>query len=194
MKKTGFTIVFVIACIGILVAAYGIGVCIRKIRFRAAQAETAVTTMTDQPGTQTKPEGGVKKPTPSAGDRESEGELPRPRMGGPGGIPGMPTREELENMSEEERRAAIAQMRDRFGGRRREGGPQLSEEDRAKMREEIEAIRERWEEMSDEEKEKVEAEFREKYGFFPSPDGRRAGGGFGGRRGSRQRARPNDGQ
>ncbi|MFC1635903.1 hypothetical protein ACFL5Z_13775 [Planctomycetota bacterium] len=195
MKKSGFTFVFVIICIGVLVAAYGVGVCIREIRFRDAQEETEVSAKVDKPGTETKPEGTVQKPTPPAGDQEPEDGPPPQRMGGPGGAPGMPTREQLENMSEEERQAAMAKMRERFGSRRREGGPELSEEDRAKFREEMEALREKWEGMSDEEKKKVEAEFTEKYGFFPNPDRRRPGGGFGGARGGgRRRSRPDEGQ
>ncbi|MFC1634240.1 Ig-like domain-containing protein [Planctomycetota bacterium] len=37
MKKSGTTIVYVIICIGLLVAAYGIGICIREIRFYRAR-------------------------------------------------------------------------------------------------------------------------------------------------------------
>jgi len=196
MKKSGFTMVFVIICIGVLVAAYGVGVCIREIRFRRARDETNVAAKTDKPESESPPEGDAKRPTPPAGDQEPEDGPPRPMMGGRAGVPGMPTREELQNMSEEERREALARMRERFGGRRREGGPQLSEEDREKFREEMEALRARWEQMSDEEKQKVEAEFTEKYGFFPNPDRRRSGGGFGGARsgGGRRRSRPDNEQ
>ena len=204
MKKSGFTIVFVIVCVGVLVAAYGVGVCIKEVRFRRAQAETEVTTEAGQPGTESSTQSVAKELEPPDEDREPEappapetegpdGGPPRRRMGELGRAPGMFTREQLENMSEEERQEAFAKMRERFGGRRREGGPQLSEEDRAKLREELEELRERWEGMSDEEKKEVEAEFIEKYGFFPNPDRRRPGGGFGGG-GGRRRGRPDDGQ
>ena len=105
----------------------------------------------------------------------------------------MPSREELENMSEEERREAFAQMRERFGGRRRGGvGTQLSEEDRTKMREEFEALRERSEDMTEEETAEARAKIFEKYGITPGvPRGRQGGErGFG----SRRRSRPDDGQ
>ena len=204
MKKSGFTFLFIIVCVGVLVAAYGVGVCIREIRFRGGQEETDVTAKDDKPDTEAKPEGVAQKPTPPDANQAPEtspavtaqepNEGPAPQMMGRfGGMPGMPTPEELQNMSEEERQAAMAKLRERFGGRRREGGPQLSEEDRAKFREEMEKVRERWSEMSDEEKKKVEAEFTEKYGFFPNPDRRRPGG-FGGGRGGRRRGAPDDGQ
>ena len=199
MKKSGMTIVFVIICIGALVAAYGVGVCIREIRFSRTQVEPEVTVEADKPGSESQPEGVEQKPTPPDEGQEpedrsalatggSEDGPPRQRMGGPGGAFGTLTKEQLENMSEEERREAFAKMRERFGGRRREGGPQLSEEDRAKFREEMEALSEKWDQMSDEEKQKVEAEFREKYGFFRPPGAR------GGRGGARRRSRPDDGQ
>jgi hypothetical protein len=108
----------------------------------------------------------------------------------------MPTREELENMSEEERREVFAKMRDRFGSRRRDGGPQLSEEDRTKLREELEKLREESEEMSEEERAEARAKIFEKYGVTPRGPGGRPGGGrgFGGEGGGRRRARSNDGQ
>jgi hypothetical protein len=202
MKQSGMTIVFVIVCIGVLVAAYGVGVCFREIRFHRARIGSEVAVKTDKPGTGSQPEKVAQKPTPAPAKpdpnrpalaQDQEDRPFRPRMGEFGRMPGMPTREELENMSEEERRAAIDKMRERmggFGGRQREGGPQLSEEDRAKMREEFEKLRENWDQMSEEEKQKVEAQFREKYGYFRSPDAR-GGRGFGG---GRRRTRPDEGQ
>ena len=207
MKKSGFTMVFVIICIGVLVVAYGVGVCIREIRFRGARDETNVAAKTDKPESGSQPEGTVQKPTSPDGDRDPEERLadtpqepedgpPRPRMGGPGGAPGMLTREQLENMSEEERREAMARMRERFGGRRREAGSQLSDEDRTKMREELEQLRERSEDMSEEERAEARAKIFEKYGITPRGPGGRSGGGrgFGGEGGGRRRSRPDDGQ
>jgi hypothetical protein len=184
------TIVFVIVCIGVLVAAYGVGVCVRELRFYRARTGNEAVVKANKPTTESQSEAVAQNPTLPSGDQGPEGRPalgaqrpedgpPRPRMGF--GEPGMPTREDFANMTDEERRAAFAKMRERFGGRSREGGPQLSEEDRAKMREESEALREKWPQMTDEEKQKVEAEFREKYGYFRSPD-RRGGRGFGGGR------------
>jgi hypothetical protein len=87
-------------------------------------------------------------------------------------------------MSEEEKQQAMAQMREKFGGRRRENMPQLSEEDREKMRVDMEDLRARWESMSEEERQAAQAQMREKYGFAPRGFGgdRGFGSGEGGRR------------
>ncbi len=93
--------------------------------------------------------------------------------------------ERFEGMSDEERQAAIAQMRERFGGRRREGGMRgrfenMSEEERARMEEERRQMRERFENMSEEEREAYRAQMRERFGGRrPQGDGQ---GGEGGRR------------
>ena len=93
--------------------------------------------------------------------------------------------ERLEGMSEEERKEAIAQMRERFGGRRRGGGMRgrfenMSEEERARMEEERRQMRERFENMSEEEREAYRAQMRERFGGRrPQGDGQ---GGEGGRR------------
>lgn len=77
-------------------------------------------------------------------------------------------------------------MRERFAGRRRSGGfqgPQMSDEDREKMRADMDDLRSRWEEMSEEERQEAMNEMREKYGFAPrmgGSGGRRSGGRFGG--------------
>jgi hypothetical protein len=73
-------------------------------------------------------------------------------------------------------------------------GPQLSEEDRAKMRKEIEELRARWDEMSEEEKEEARNQISEKYGFTPRGlgGGRDFGDGEGG--GRRPFMRPDEAQ
>jgi hypothetical protein len=206
MKKQGMTIMFVLVCIGVLVAAYGVGVGVREYRFHRARTGAGAVAETEASGTAAQSQGAAQKPESAVAERgpqdqpgsengEPENGSPRERMGGFGGVPGMPTREELANMTDEERREAFAKMRERmggFGGRQRQGGPQLSDEDREKMRQEYETLRENWPQMSDEEKQKTEAEFREKYGYFRSPDAR-GGRGFGGA-GGRRRSRTDDGQ
>ncbi len=84
-------------------------------------------------------------------------------------------RERLENMSEEEREQFRAQMRERFGGRRRRGGERsqnLSEEERRNMRE-------RFENMSEEEREAFRAQMRERFGGRRSSGGGEGGSGGG---------------
>ena len=177
MKKSGTTVVFVLVCIGVLVAAFAIGICIRNIRL----GNESVTT--------TAPE---KSPSQLAREREQARRMP--------GTEGMrrnselspeqraelveqrgQMRERFENMTDEEREAFRAQMRERFSGRRRDAGPQLqlSDEERAKMREEIDALRENWDQMSEAEREEARNQISEKYGFNPR--------GLGGGRGFRDR-------
>jgi len=177
MKQPGTTIVFVLVCIGVLVAAFAIGICIRQVRFGGAGKTTEV------------PE---KSPVELARERDQARRVPGPgRTSGTGDLSpeqraelveqraGM--RERFENMTDEEREQFRAQMRERFGGGRRSMGPQLnlSDEERAKMREEIDTLREKWDQMSEAEREEARNQISEKYGF--SPRGLGGGRGFGGR-------------
>jgi len=183
MKKSGTTVVFVLVCIGVLVAAYGIGICIRNIRF----GNTSITA--------TAPE---KSPIQPAGEQEQAKQAPAgneaarrnselpPEQITEFGQQRTGMRQRFENMTDEEREAFRAQMRERFGGRRRgDAGPQLqlSDEERAKMREEIDALREKWDQMSEEEREEARNQISEKYGFSP----RGLGGGFRDREGGDSR-------
>ncbi|MHC4678468.1 MAG: hypothetical protein ACYTEK_07200, partial [Planctomycetota bacterium] len=153
MKRSGTTIVFVLAWAIMLVGAYALGVCIREYRFRRAGFEPKAVATAPKPATETAPARVAPEPVPApvAGtpeQRPSPGERP-----GFGGDRMMEGRARFENMSEQERQEAMARMRERFGGRRRgEGMPQLSEEDREKMRAEIEDLRARWEDMSEQER------------------------------------------
>ncbi len=193
MKQSGTTIVFVLVCVGVLVAAYAIGVGIREIRFGGDgnESKTAIAPEKSPGELEMNPARVRRMPGPGGMDRG--GDLsPEERAGLVEQRAGM--RERFENMSEEEREEFRAKMRDRFGGRRRDMGPQLSEEDRTKMREEIEEIRAGWEEMSEQEREEARKKISEKYGFTP----RGLGGdrGFGDGEGGRQRPviRPDAGQ
>jgi hypothetical protein len=187
MKKSGITILFVIVCIVVLVAAYGIGLWIKGMRLGGAKNESVTAAKSEKP----------------AGELEGRQAQIRQMPGEDMNKPGTPSPEEraalveqrdamrqrFENMTDEEREAFRAQMRERFGGRRRgDMGPQLqlSDEERAKMREEISALRERWDQMSEEEREEARNQISEKYGF--TPRGLGGGRGFGGSpEGSRRR-------
>lgn len=196
MKQSGTTIVFVIVCIIVLVAAYGIGLCIKEIRLSGVKNETVVAAKLEKPAGEVESRQAQARQMPGAGEedttREASSEertaLVEQRAG---------MRERFENMTDEEREAFRAQMRERFGGRRRDMGPQvqLSDEDRAKMMEEINAIREKWDQMSDAEKEEARNQISEKYGF--TPRGLGGGRGFGGDgQGGRRRTNtgPEEGQ
>jgi len=182
MKQSGTTIVFVIVCTGVLVAAFAIGLCIREIRFGDAKNESGVAAKPGKtPGELERQAQARRMPgnetTGSKSDRspEERAALVEQRAG---------MRESFENMTEEEKEKFRAQMRDRFGGRRRDMGSELSEEDRTKMREEIEELRAGWEEMSEEEREEARNQISEKYGVTPRGlgGGRGPGDGEGGRR------------
>lgn len=196
MKKSGMTIVFVIVCIAVLLAAYGVGVCIREVRFRRAPVESEVAVELEKPSIEPQTGGVARDPMAARGPQGAEGRPSPERGAGFEGDRMAAMKERFENMSEEEKKEAMAQMRERFGGRRREGGQQLSEEDRAKMREEMEKLGERSEEMSEEEMAEARAKIFEKYGITPRGSGGRPGGGRGSGAGGggRRRGRPDDGQ
>ncbi|MFZ2147719.1 MAG: hypothetical protein WAV28_10920 [Sedimentisphaerales bacterium] len=175
MKHSGTTKIFVIVWASALFASYVTGVCIREVRFKHARVASQAVTE-PQVNSEVQPPSATdqlvkelaqKRPMPGPEGAEGPRNLsPEDRAGFGEGRANM--RERLDNMSEEEREQFRAQMRERFAGRRREGGAQnLSEEDRAKMREETEKLRERWEEMSEEEREAARAQMIERYGFAP---------------------------
>lgn len=184
MKQSGTTIVFVLVCVGVLVAAFAIGICIRGIRFGGAGDESTTAIAPEKSPSELERERAQARRTPGSGGMDSGNDLsPEERTELVEQRAGM--RERFENMTDEEREKFRAQMRERFGGRRRDMGHELSEEDRAKMREEIEELRAGWEEMSEEEREEARTKISEKYGF--NPRGLGGGRGFGDREGGRRR-------
>jgi len=182
MKKSGTTVVFVLVCIGVLVVAFVIGICIRKIRL----GSESVTTKAD-----------VQSPGQLSKENQQALQLPAIEQSGRSNDLSPEQRAELvdqraemrqrfENMTDEEREAFRAQMRERFGGRR---SPQLqlSDEERTKMREEIAALREKWDQMSEAEREEARNQISDKYGFRPRGLGG-GGRGFGDREGFDRRS------
>ena len=184
MKQSGTTIVFVLGCVGVLVAAFAIGICIRKVRFGDTGNESVTATAPEKSPSELETNRVQARRMPGSGGMgrggdlspEERTELVRQREG---------MRERFENMSEEEQEKFRAQMRDRFGGRRRDMGPELSEEDRANMMKEFEELRAKSEEMSEEEREEARKKISEKYGLTPRGSG--GGRGFGDREGGRRR-------
>ncbi len=192
MKRSGTTLVFVIVWAAVLFGAFVVGVCVKEVRFHYAKVESKADTEPKVSSEVQKPsetdelvkELAAKSPMPSPGMAE------RPDNFSPGEMPGFGEgrgnmRERLEGMSDEERQKAIAQMRERFSGRRRGGGMRgrfenMSEEERARMEEERRRMMERFENMSEEEREAYRAQMRERFGGRrPQGDGQ---GGEGGRR------------
>ncbi len=190
MKESGITRLFILVCVAVLLGAYGVGLGVRKIRFAGVETKASAAAQTNKPTAKSDSDNeqvtAKKAAAPEPSDevaaepaqQTDERPGPRPeraegrRMGGAG------MRERFQNMSEEERREAMAQMRERLGGRTRgEGGgrggafSQMSEEDRDNFRAEMEALNDRADEMSEDEM------LFEKYGITPrgGPGGRRGG-------------------
>ena len=185
MKQSGTTIVFVLVCIGVLVAAFAIGIGVRKARFGGDGNESVTATIPVKSPSELERNREQARRMPGTGETSRGGDLsPEQRTALVEQREGM--RERYENMTDEEKEKFRAQMRNRFGGRRRgDMGSQLSEEDRAKMMKEFEELRAKSEEMSEEERQEARNKISEKYGLTPRMPG--GGRGFGGREGGRRR-------
>lgn len=175
MKRSGTAIIFVIVWAVVLLGAYGIGLCIREVRFRHANiesktsAEPRTSIQVQKPSDTTKP---IKEPAEMVQVPPEGGPMLGPE-GGPGQRLGGP-REGMamfQMLPPEE----AADLRERW--------PNMSEEEREQFRTQM---AEKWENMSEEERQQVlerrKTEMRERFG------GRRPqGGGQGGRSSRRQR-------
>jgi hypothetical protein len=198
MKQSGTTRLFILVCIAVLFASYGVGLGVREIRFAGVDTQASAAVETEKPDD--KPESDEEQVAADEGaDSEpSEDLAARPerpegaRRGGGGGMMDEGMRERLQNMSEEERQEAMAQMRERMGsragrgggeGRSRGGGAfsQLSDEDRESFMAEMRELGAGGADMSDEERQQARTAILEKYGLPTT-----AGGGGGGRRGGRE--------
>ena len=166
MKKSGTTIVFVLVCVGVLVAAFAIGICIKKVRFGTGN-KSVVTAPEKSPVELVREREQARRMPGIEGTNRADDLSPEQRAELVEQRAGM--RQQFENMTDEEREQFRANMRERFGGRRRDTGPQLelSEEDRAKMREEFDALRAKWDQMSEAEREEARNKISEKYGVTP---------------------------
>ena len=190
-KQSGKTILFVLVCIGVLVAAFGIGTWIKEIRFSGVKNESETAAAPEKsPGELESSRAQARQMPGPGGEMDGGGDL-SPEQRTESGEQRAGMRDRFENMTEEEREKFRTQMRDRFGGRQRDAGPQLSEEDRTKMREEIEALMARSDEMSDEEREQARNQINEKYGITPRGSG--PGRGFGDGESGRRRPGADDG-
>lgn len=193
MKQSAITTSFIMVCIAVLLAAYGVGLGVRKIRgvdtqvSAAAEAEkpsgksesdddevAADTDTASEPSEEV-----AEEPQEEFADQPERPEGRR-MMGG----------DRMQNMSEEERQEFMARMRER-GGRGRGGGgfSQLSEEDRAALGAEMQELRARAEagEIAEEDMRQASGEILEKYGIS-RPEGGGGGGRPGGGEGGRRRS------
>jgi type IV secretory pathway VirB10-like protein len=182
-----------LVCVAVLLASYGIGLVIKKIRFAGVQTERTSSAETAKPDNKPESddakavadEGGRPEPSeqvgevaaePAAEPNEDVASGPQ-RPGGRREMMDERMRERIQNMSEQERQEFMARRRER-GGRRGGGGAfiQLSEQDRENFRAEMEQLGARVGEMSDEERRQARDKIFEKYGL-PTGGGRRRPGG-----------------
>ena len=150
MKQSGTTVIFVIVWVVVLLAAYGIGLCIREVRFRSAGTEPKAAA---EPQMRAQ----IQKPISTSEPERERAEMVqvppemRPMPGREGGPrEGMAM---FQMLPPEE----AAELRERW--------PNMSEEEREQFRAQM---AERWENMSEEEKqqaiERRRAEMRERFG------------------------------
>lgn len=197
MKRSGTTIIFVIVWIAVLLGAYGIGLCVRQVRFRAAGTEPKTAQQTQVSPVIQKPSSASEPQREPAEMVQASPEM-RPMFGpqgGPGQRLGGPRegmamfqmlppeeaaelRERWPNMSEEERETFRAQMAEKWENMSEGERQQAIERRQAEMQER----RARFENMSEEEREKFRAEMRDRFGGRQPRDG-----GQGRRPGRRQR-------
>jgi flagellar biosynthesis GTPase FlhF len=179
MKRSGTVLIYIIVWATVLFASFVIGICVREVRFHRARVAITNKTETTPKAKLTeekssKPEQLAQEPSekaPAEKDNEQLANLPAEQS--PEEARGN-MRERMANMTEEER----AQMRERFGGRRRGGGERfqnLSEEERAQMEERRRQMREQFENMTDEEREAFRAQRRRTGGRRSRGDGEEGG-------------------
>ncbi len=159
MKNSGTSIVFVVICIAVLFAAYGIGLCIREVRFRHA-AVASKANLQPQLSIETQKPGNVVELAnePAENVQASSEEKPTPNNN--------EGRMRFGGLSEEER----TQMRDRWQNMSDEEREQERERRRAEMAE----IRAKMESMSEEEREQFRDEMRQRFGGDRQFSGRRS--------------------
>ena len=160
--KQHSAIISVVAAVVVLAAAWGIGRCIRGVRLQRAGAVNSP--KITQPGTKPGPERPIPGPGPGRKQELSEQEKARLKEQRGRMI------EETANMSEQEKEKFRAQVREKFSPSLppdRQGFPQMSPEEKAKMKEQFEKMKEKWDSMSEQEKEAFKAKMREGFGFGP---------------------------
>ncbi len=152
MKNSGSSILFVVACIAVLFAAYGIGLCVREVRFQQAAVRLKVNT---QPQI-SQASRGIQKPSDKVQPVNEPAEVAQTPSEERPAPPDNAGRMPFGGLSEEERN----QARDRRQN--------MSDEERAQEREkrmaEMEQMKAKMENMSEEEREKMRSEMRQRFG------------------------------
>lgn len=203
MRQSGRTTLFVLVCIAVLTASYGVGLGVRKLRMAGFKIsvsmgdDTEERAVTPEPETKVEPktaEGIIAAaPEPSQADEpveEAPIEEPPEEQPEPQAIQTVQpdlkaTKASFQDLSDAERQKIMAQKRKAFEGKARGEGrggrsafQQLSEEDRTDFRSKMEALttQARAGEISEEEMRQARAELFQEYGINPQARGGRRPG------------------
>ena len=145
--KRASAIISVVIIVAILLGALGVGLCVREFRCRRAQTESESATDLD---TQHMYTAGQASPEENAQPKDQRQTM----------------RQRWENMSDEEKQQYMARIRERFDTGR-QGQPNrfssLSEDERARLIQQMEQMRQNWDNMSDTERENFRAQMRERF-------------------------------
>ncbi len=197
MKQSGRSTLFVLVCIAVLTAAYGVGLGVRKLRLAGFTIDISLGTddaekSDDKPATKPEPAKKVvadsatvvEPPDEDTPAEEPLGDQPQEFTGQPERPDFMAMKERFQAMSEEEKQAVPAKKRKkpidkaaRGEGRGKGAFQQLSEEDREMFRTKMDALGARAGEMSEEEMRQARNELLQEYGINPQGRGGRRPGG-----------------
>jgi hypothetical protein len=186
MKKSGTSTLFVLVCIAVLIAAYGIGLGIRKVRFAGVETQVSAAAETEKPAGKPESdenevvadtEASSKPPEELAEEPSEEPEeefAARPGHPEGGRMMGGEMRDRFQHTPDEERakmelEVAKAELDQENYGHVQKIWPTLSEE----VREQIRDIQERWPTMSEEERDYYRAQSLEAFGGGQSSGGER---------------------
>ncbi len=199
MKQSGRTTLFVLVCIAVLTAAYGVGLGVRKIRSTGINIHFSIgRDEAEQPADRPKSEPNTK-PTkdvvatvtaaePSDEDEavaDAPEEQQEVRAARPEGADVQAKKERFQDLPEEEKQKIIAQKRKLFAdkgrgeGRGRGAWQKLSEEDQNTLRGKVEALgaQAKAGEISEEDMRRARSELLQEYGINPQGRGGRRPGG-----------------
>ncbi len=163
--KQWTAVISVVVVAAVLGAVLGIGLLIRETVFQRARSGSPEAAERDSKLTGEQPGRGPGGPrmgqSPSVEDRQRQ-QQQRARMV-----------EQMADMSPQEQERFRAQVRRKFDagqGPDRQRFGRMPPEERAKLAEQWQGVRQRWENMSEQEREAVRAQLRERFGGAPPAD------------------------
>jgi len=156
-------IISVVAAAAVLAAAWAVGLGVREFRFR--RARTIDSPKIGQPDRKPAPD----RPMPGPGGPARKSELSAEQKAQLKQQKGKMI-EEMGNLSEEQKEKFRAQVREKFSPSSpadKQGFPQMSAEEMAKLKEQWQKMKEKWESMSEQEKQQYKVQMRERFGPGP---------------------------